>query len=657
MSKQRSFWFGGLVLLILVTVFLAGSSGFVFAQGGENPLLSLRNPYVSPPSSPLDTSNLPPASAASSHSDEAIIRPLRLLPRSQMTMEEKFQPHANVQSIEAPAVMPGTLTDWEGISYTGVLPPDTNGQVGPNHYIQMTNNSNGSQVRIWEKDGTLLYNFSMRDLWPQNDRCYIDAYGDPVVLYDQMADRWVLTQFALPNRGPYYECFAISKSGVPSDQPSDWYIYTFEVHQKKMNDYPKLGVWPDGYYMSVNQFLLGLQWAGAGVYVFEREKMLDGQAATFQYFDLEDVNDNYGGLLPSNLMGDTLPPSGAPNYFMSVDMNWSGSDDIMHIWEFHVDWDTTSNTTFNLVKEITVDPFDWNISEVPQPHTNQGLDALADRLMMHLWYRNYGDHESLVVNHTVDMGNDHAGIRWYEFWGGNVDTTLADAVIHQQGDYAPDAVHRWMGSVAMDRVGNMAMGFSVSNATNVYPGIRYTGRHYDDPAGQMPQGEGTIINGSGSQTSTSGRWGDYSSLTVDPTDDCTFWFTSEYMETTSEKNWQTRVGSFKFDNCCGGSESDVDGLKVEKSSANVVLSWDEARGVSEYKIYRSTNDAYFTPAPSNLLATVDSSTTSYTDNNATGSSSENYYYKVMAVDSCPPEAANYVERVGEFDFDLVPGSN
>jgi len=646
------------IAMALVVISLAAYGPASFAQSGTSPTPpALSDPYVSPPVSPADTSDVPPASQPSTPSSgKTIIREVKPLPKRHSSPGDQYQLSANIQRVMGPSVMPGTLTNWEGIPHTGVLPPDTNGQVGPNHYVQIVNHPNGSQVRIWNKTGDQLFDFLLRDLWPNDDPCYIDAYGDPVVLYDQMADRWLLTQFSLPDRGPYYECIAVSKAGTPTDDANDWYLYTFKVHDRKMNDYPKLGVWPDGYYMSANQFLGGIQWAGAGVFVFDRDKMLNGNAATFQYFDLADVNDDYGGLLPSNLMGDTLPPDGAPNYFMSVDMDWNGgSDDIMHIWEFHTDWDTPANSTFTMIKELTVDPFDWNINGVPQPDTGQKLDTLADRLMMHLWYRNYGDHESFVVDHTVDVGGDHAGVRWYEIRGGAVDTTLADAVIYQQGTYAPDADHRWMGSTAMDRVGNQAIGFSVSNADTVYPSIRYAGRLNSDPLGQLPQGEGTIIAGSGSQTSSSGRWGDYSSLTVDPVDDCTFWFTTEYMETTSEKNWQTRVGSFKFDNCCGGSVSDVDGLSNSKSGNDVVITWVDAAGASGYKVYRST-DPYFTPDDAtNYLGTV--TTATYTDLNAVGDASVNYTYKVLGVDSCPPDAPDYIKRVGEFDFDLTPGVN
>ena len=647
-------------LLVLVftiaLLILIGYGGTSFAQSGILPEpFVLTNPYVSPPILPANTTDLPPASSHFTPSDETIIREVKPLPKRQSAPGFQYQPTINIQNTLAPAAMPGTLTNWEGISHTGVLPPDTNGQVGPNHYVQTVNHSDGTWVRIWDKTGIMIYDFGLQDLWPRDDPCYVDATGDPVVLYDQMADRWLLTQFALPTGGPYYECIAVSKTETPTNDPADWYLYTFKVHDTKMNDYPKFAIWPDGYYMSVNQFLYEVQWAGAGVFVFHRDKMLNGNPATFQYFDLESVNINYGGLLPSNLMGNTLPPTGSPNYFMSVDMNWNGTDDILHIWEFHTDWISPANSTFTLVKELIVEPFDWNIVGIPQPDIVQKLDSISEFLMMHLWYRNYGDHESLVVNHTVDVGGDHAGIRWYEIRGGAVDTTLADATIYQQGTYAPDADHRWMGSVAMDRVGNLAIGFSVSNNATVYPSIRYAGRLNSDPLGQLAQGEATIIDGGGSQTSTSGRWGDYSSMTVDPVDDCTFWFTTEYMETTGARNWHTRIGSFKFSNCCGGNISDVDGLSNSRSGNDVILNWLDAAGASEYKVYRAT-DPYFTPDDAvNLLATVTG--TSYTDQKATGNASINYYYKVLAVDACPPSDPNYTQRVGEFDFDLMPGVN
>ncbi|MCP4539526.1 MAG: PKD domain-containing protein [Chloroflexi bacterium] len=519
----------------------------------------LISPYVSDPVAPADTRGLPPAPPIDLDRNSGEIRmvpggfPLRWHERM---AGAPWTPDPAVQTVMGRVNMPAPTTNWEGISSTGVLPPDTDGQVGADHYVQIVNSPDGSQVRIWNKIGTQLYNFSLSDLWPGGDVCDTFANGDPIVLYDQVAGRWLLTQFALPDP-PYYECVAVSKTGIPSDDPNDWWLYSFLVHNTKMNDYPKLGVWPDGYYMSANQFTTG--WAGAGVWVFDRDAMLDGQSASFQYFDVWSMNINYGGLLPSNLAGSRLPPAGAPNYFMSVDMDWSGTDDVLHIFEFHTDWNTPTNSTFSLVADLVVDPFDWNFDgsvgprgnwDIPQPGTSVELDSISDRLMMHLWYRNFGSHESFVVNHTVDVGGtpDHAGVRWYEIRGGTVNTTLDDAFIYQQGTYAPDSEHRWMGSGAMDQAGNIALGYSVSSST-VYPSIRYAGRLAGDPLGTLPQAEEEIIAGSGVQTHNYARWGDYSAMSVDPVDDCTFWYTQEYVETSGSASWQTRVASFQFPSC------------------------------------------------------------------------------------------------------------
>jgi hypothetical protein len=514
----------------------------------------LRNPEVSDPVAPADTLNMPQAPPVESFAGEPqALEGTYLNPRFEQTSNgpEALDPAAQLQPGDVD--MPSPIMNFEGLdNSTGVLPPDTDGQIGPDHYVQIIN---ATVVGIYDKNTGALNHppFLLGDLWPALDPCNANN-GDPIVLYDQLADRWLLTQFALPI--PFYECIAVSKTGVPTNNPNDWYMYSFLVHGSKLNDYPKLGVWPDGYYMSANQFTAG--WAGAGVWVFDRDAMLNGAPTSFQYFDLAGVDINYGSLLPSNLMGNSLPPPGAPNYFMSVDMDWGGPDDVMHIFEFHTDWTVPANSTFSLVSEPVVAPFDWdlcpNLREqcIHQPDGAPQLEALNDRLMMHLWYRNFGDHESLVVNHTVDVdGNGRAGIRWYEFRGGSVDTTLADATIHQQGTYAPaDGHHRWMGSIAMDGFGNMALGYSVSS-TSLYPSIRYTGRLAGDPLGTMPQAEGEIIAGSGVQTHSAARWGDYSAMSVDPVNDCTFWYTQEYIETTGPAPWQTRVASFQYEGCGG----------------------------------------------------------------------------------------------------------
>lgn len=447
------------------------------------------------------------------------------------------------------AAMPTPIQNFDGVSnVNGVLPPDTNGDVGPNHYVQMINIS----FAIYNKSGTLLYGPANNNtLWAGfGGPCETTNSGDPIAQYDQLADRWLMSQFALPNypSGPFYQCIAISQTPDPLGA---WHRYEFTISSTKLNDYPKFGVWPDGYYMSINQFNAPLfSWGGAGVVAFERDKMLAGLTAQKVYFDLFGVDSNLGGMLPSDLDGATPPPAGAPNYFMQMDDDaWGYSPDQLQIWKFHVDWATPANSTFTLHTTLPTGAFDSNLCGyarncIPQPGTTAKVDAIPDRLMYRLAYRNFGTHEALVMNHSVDAsGADLAGVRWYE-----VRDPGGAPTIHQQGVVAPDSLHRWMGSLAMDGAGNIGLGYSVSSAT-VFPSIRYTGRLAADPLGTMPQGEAELIAGTGSQTSTSSRWGDYSMMAVDPVDDCTFWYTTEYYNVTSTSGWRTRIGSFKFPGC------------------------------------------------------------------------------------------------------------
>ena len=447
--------------------------------------------------------------------------------------------------------LPAPNITFEGINnINGVLPPDTNGDIGPNHYIQTVNLT----FAIWDRQGNLLYGpANINTLWQGfGGACESQNDGDPVVLYDHLADRWMISQFALPNYpfGPFYQCIAVSKTPDPT---GEWWRYSFQVSTSKMNDYPKFGVWPDGYYMSINQFDWRGKWAGQGVAVFERNKMFNGDTARMVYFDLFRTDENLGGMLPSHLEG-SAPPAGEPNYYIQVDDDdWGYSPDQLQMWQFHVDWNNTSNSSFTHATNIPVSAFDANMCEysrncIPQPGGTD-LDVISDRLMYRLQYRNFGDHESLVVNHTVDVdGNDHAGVRWYEIRNSGSAWSL-----FQEGTYAPDSDHRWMGSVAMNGLGDIALGFSVSSHST-YPSIRYAGRLPDDPLGALPQGESTLIAGTGYQTHSSGRWGDYSSISVDPVDDCTFWYTQEYYTAGADSaGWQTRIGSFTFPNCGGGN--------------------------------------------------------------------------------------------------------
>ena len=331
--------------------------------------------------------------------------------------------------------------------------------------------------------------------------------------------------------------------------------------------------------MTVNQFQVAcfifcsFSWAGQGVVAFERDKMLLGQPANMVYFDLYSTNSNLGGMLPSDSDGPA-PPDGSPNYFVEVDDNaWGYSPDQLGMWQFHVDWTKPSNSTFinpfatpaSPLAGLATAAFDSNMCGyarncIPQPGTTTKLDAISDRLMYRLQYRNFSTYQTLVVNHTVDVdGTDHAGIRWYELRNSG-----GGWAINQQGTFSPDSNHRWMGSIAMDKNGNIALGYSVSSGS-IFPSIRYAGRVPTDSLGTMGQGETALLAGGGSQTHSSSRWGDYSMMAVDPSDDCTFWYTTEYYSATSSASWRTRIGSFKFPSC-GVPASGAD-LSVSKTDA------------------------------------------------------------------------------------------
>ncbi len=473
------------------------------------------------------------------------------LPRSlssSQTGKDRLAPYLATGSMPAPTIQ------WEGLNNTSnVVPPDTNGDVGPNHYVQWVNLS----LAIWDKSGNLLYGPAAGNtLWSGfGGPCQTANNGDPIVLYDSLANRWFASQFVVPTGGPYYQCIAVSATPDPT---GSWYRYAYLWSTFKMNDYPKFGVWPDGYYMSVNQFVNN-NWAGGAVAVFEREAMLQGLPARMVTFDLFSVDQNFGGILPADLDGLQAPPSGAPNVFAEwddattvfVDPNPNPNVDALRLWNFHVDWNNTANTTFGnnlqpnlVIPTLDVNPDYLNQIRIPQKGTNVLLDSISDRLMFRLQYRNFGDHQTLVSNHTVNAASSNTGIHWFELRK----TSATDWSMAQEGVFAPDANSRWMGSMAMDHSGDIALGYSVSGP-DLYPSIAYAGRLATDPAGEMAQSEATMITGAGAQTTSFSRWGDYSMMAVDPADECTFWYTQEYYAVTSVMAWQTRIGAFKFPSC------------------------------------------------------------------------------------------------------------
>src|SRR6267142_1410044 len=419
-----------------------------------------------------------------------------------------------------------------GFSVTGA-PPDTNGTVGATQYVQWVNTS----FAIFNKTtGALVAGPTAGNaLWSGfGGGCQTNNDGDPIVLYDQAAQRWVFSQLSVSTT-PYLQCIAVSTT---PDATGTYNRYSFQYGN--FDDYPKMGVWPDAYYETFNMFN-GSTFVGADACAYNRGAMLAGTAATQVCFQ---QGSSVGGLLPSDLDGTTAPPAGSPNYMLYFGTN------NLNLYKFHVDFATPSNSTFTgptVINVAAFTPLCGGGTCVPQPGTTQQLDSLADRLMYRLAYRNFGSHESLVVNHSVVAGSG-GGVRWYEIQNPSGTPTVA-----QQSTFAPDSNYRWMGSVAMDKAGDMAVGYSVASGS-LNPTIRYTGRVPTDPSGTM-EAEVNVVTGTGSQTTGLSRWGDYSAMQVDPVDDCTFWYTQEYIKTNGTFNWNTRIANFKFPTC-GSSTPD-----------------------------------------------------------------------------------------------------
>lgn len=499
--------------------------------------------------------------------------------RGPVAPDRGHSPDPAVQAKHAPQVIPGTRANFEGLSNQDnfnvvgrrVNPPDAVGDVGPNHYVEMINLVFG----VYSKTGALLLGpVDTGTLWAGFgvDEC-TEPSGDPIVLYDQHADRWILTQFttrgnAYPDEplNLFYNCVAISTTGDPT---GSYYRYAFNTGYN-FPDYPKYGIWDDTYLITTREFgILDESVYGIGVYGLERDRMIAGDpGARAVSFLLQD------GRVPLNLIGDGLLPadsdgrkqpkkdSAAPIIGSQDDDGPYGATfDALNVWEFDVKWDAAPSATLGLKAQLPVAGFDsafpcapTSRDCLPQPGITdpaQYLDILSyrQRPTWRLAYRNFGSYEAMVTNQSVEALPGVAGVRWWE-----IRRKDGKYTVYQQGTYAPnDGVHRWMGSIAMDREGNAALGYSVVNGTDVYPGIRYTGRLAGDRRGEMTLGESTIVSGSGVQTTTNSRWGDYTSMNIDPVDDCTFWYVNEYYtaagQASAANGWQTRIASFRLPRC------------------------------------------------------------------------------------------------------------
>jgi hypothetical protein len=525
---------------------------------------------VSPPLRSL----APAAAPATSSSAVVEVRP----ERGPVAQDKGYSGDAALQSSAQTGALaiPGTLANFEGLSNQDnrnifgfrVNPGDPNGEVGPNHFVQIVNLT----FAVFDKAGNkLLGPLAIGSLWSgfAVPDC-TDPSGDPVVLYDQFMDRWLLTQFTTSGLSdptkPFWNCVAISTTGDPT---GTYYRYAFETKNFQFfPDYPKYGVWTDSYVLTTREFGPTVEY-GIGVYALEKNKMVNGQPARAVSFFLDGSDPTVlpligDGLLPADIDGKQKPLTETAIPLVGTQDDggpYGATSDALNIWDLLVKWRSTPIASLTFVSQLPVAAFDsifpcapTSRDCLPQPgivNPAQYLDILSyrQRPTFRLAYRNFKSYEALVTNQSVEALPGVAGVRWYEIRRNGSTYSL-----YQQGTYAPnDGVHRWMGSIAQDKKGDMGLGYSVVNGVNVYPGIRYTARLSGDPLGQMTQGEGTIIDGTGVQTTTNSRWGDYSDMTVDPTDDCTFWYVNEYYtaagQASSPAGWQTRIGSFKLPSC------------------------------------------------------------------------------------------------------------
>ncbi len=508
---------------------------------------------------------------------------VRLLPHvpSRPKVETELQEPGSVKQsvpIQVPstpslatAAMPAPNRNFAGMSRNSScggsacgagIPPDTNGDVGLNYYIQAVN----SAFAIYSKSGSLLAAFTEDALWAgsRKGQCDGDSQGDPVVLYDAMADRWILTDMAFPISGgnpvsPYFECIAVSRTGNPVS--GGWYLYAVRTDTGlsgqppvgTMNDYPKLGIWTDCLYYSANGFNNSGYYVGGEFGSFSRSDMYAGLPLTGSLGFNSGSND-YFTMVPSNLSapGSTgLPPAGTPNYYVQESLTSFS----YRVRKFTAG-PNCSGGTLSAASVVSQSGYTIPIgSIVPQPNTGNKLDSLSDRIMQKVQYRRVGNIESLWVSHTFrSSSSGPTGVQWAQI---NVTGKTIAATPVQQQLYNPgDGIYRWMGSIAADKRGDAVIGYSISGGST-YPGIGYTGRLASDPLNSLPQGETRLVSGAGSETNSCGgsachRWGDYSSISMDPADGCTFWYTSEYYTSQtagSSGAWNTRIGSFAFPGC------------------------------------------------------------------------------------------------------------
>ena len=426
-----------------------------------------------------------------------------------------------------------------------VVPPDTEGDVGPRHYVQWIN----SVSEIFDKRGNTILGPFPGNLYFQGlgGICEATNNGDPIVLYDERADRWLVSQFALDfTNANYAMCIAISTSPDPTGGYNQYEINFGTIFP----DYPKLGIWGDSYTMTTRNFIDNFDgtfsFGGQFAIALERSAMLNGGLPGLVAFQIprEFFNDGY---LPADADGHVSGPAvfGGHAAFGKS----RGLPQVFELFELDVDWSNPAAASFTEVAEIAISPYKISAGLYVDQPNGQPLDDLENFTMHRAQVRDFGTHKSLVANHTVKATADGAGIRWYEMRNYG-----AGWMLHQEGTFSPDSKDRWMGSIAMNGNGDIALGYSLSSK-NVYPSIYVTGQTADySGTGIMNVAETRVHAGGGSQEGAS-RWGDYSMMSVDPKDDKTFWYTTEYYAETAAFDFNTRIASFRMRSGGGASSA------------------------------------------------------------------------------------------------------
>jgi hypothetical protein len=425
-----------------------------------------------------------------------------------------------------------------------VAPPDTDLSVGDTQVVQWVN----LEYAVFDKStGAVIAGpIEGNALWSGfGGACEANNDGDIIVVWDKVAHRWLMAQNVFEGP-PYYTCVAVSQT---ADATGSWYRYEFP-QGNVFPDYPKWGVWLDGYYQHNNGFG-GANQFQAEPCAYERSAMLTGNPNAQQIcFAAPTTFDD--SMLPADIdSASNLPPKGAPEVYLGSIDNTPPSGNVVYEYLFHVNWTNPSKSTFTgFGGTMPINVATFNLACVStgdciqQPGVSDVLEGLGDRLMYRLAYRNFGKYQVLLTNHNVTASGGQVAERWYEFY---TTETSPKFKVYQQGTFAPDTSNRWMGSLAMDKLGDVAFGYSISSSS-IYPSINYTGRLRNDPPNTM-ESEAQIVAGTGSQTGTDDRWGDYSNMAVDPSDDCTFWYTNEFYSATNQFYWSTQLTSLKFPNC------------------------------------------------------------------------------------------------------------